>query len=68
MMRKRRKKVADFCRKFSRNKAAVFGFVIAMILILTAVFADLICSYDKVTTQNVIERLQGHQHGSLAGH
>lgn len=58
-MRKRRKKVADFCRKFSRNKAAVFGFVIAMILILTAVFADLICSYDKVTTQNVIERLQG---------
>ena len=30
-----------------------------MILILTAVFADLICSYDKVTTQNVIERLQG---------
>ena len=59
MMRKRRKKVADFCRKFSRNKAAVFGFVIAMILILTAVFADLICSYDKVTTQNVIERLQG---------
>lgn len=58
-MRKRRgEKAADFCRKFSRNKAAVFGFAVAVVFILAALFADVICSYDKVTTQNIVERLQ----------
>ena len=58
MWKRRKEKWMDFVRKFARNKAAVLGFVIAMIFIFLAVFADVICSYDKVTTQNVMERLQ----------
>lgn len=58
MWKKRSEKAADFVRKFSRNKAAVFGFVIALIFVLGAIFADAICSYEQVITQNVIERLQ----------
>lgn len=58
MWKRKKEKAADFCRKFSGNKAAVLGFVIALILVLAAIFADLICSYDQVTAQNVIERLQ----------
>lgn len=58
MWKRNKEKWKDFVRKYSRNKAAVLGFVIAMILVLLAVFADVICSYDKVVTQNIMERLQ----------
>ena len=40
MWKRRKEKWLDFVRKFARNKAAVLGFVIAMIFILLAVFAD----------------------------
>lgn len=58
MWKRQKEKWKDFVRKYSRNRAAVLGFVIAMILVLLAIFADVICSYDKVVTQNIMERLQ----------
>lgn len=58
MWKRKKEKWIDFCRKFARNRAALLGFVILVLLVLAALFADVICSYDKVTTQNVMERLQ----------
>ena len=65
MWRRRKEKWKDFIRKYSRNKAAVLGFIFVMILVFLALFADVICSYDKVVTQNVIDvykrQLQYHE-------
>lgn len=58
MWRRRKEKWKDFIRKYSRNRAAVLGFIFVLILVFLALFADVICSYDKVVTQNIMERLQ----------
>lgn len=37
---------AQFCKRFSRNKAGMLGFVILCCILLTAIFADYICPGD----------------------
>lgn len=57
---KKRSMAGDIWRRLLRNKMAVFGLVILVLLVFSAIFADLIADYDtKVVAQNVAERLQG---------
>ncbi|MEA4966392.1 MAG: ABC transporter permease [Oscillospiraceae bacterium] len=46
-------------RRFKKNRLAVVGLVILVVLILLAIFAGMFCDYDtKVIGQNYMERLQ----------
>lgn len=57
---KKRSMAGDIWRRLLRNKMAVVGLVILVLLAVSAIFADLIADYDtKVVAQNVVERLQG---------
>ena len=55
---KKRSQIADVWIRLKRNKLAMLGLVILSILILTAIFADVIADYDtEVVKINVLERL-----------
>ncbi|MCI9487997.1 MAG: ABC transporter permease [Lachnospiraceae bacterium] len=57
---KKRSMAGDIWRRLLRNKMAVVGLVILFLLVISAIFADVIADYDsKVVAQNVVERLQG---------
>lgn len=56
---KKKSQAGDIWRRFLKNKTAVLGLVIFTVIMLTAIFADLIVPYDKGITQNILERLQG---------
>ncbi len=57
---KKRSQMADVWMRLKRNKLAMFGLIILTILILTAIFADLIADYNtEVIKINVVERLKG---------
>lgn len=57
---KKRSMAGEVWRRLLRNKMAVAGLVILVILVLGAVFADVIANYDdKVVAQNIANRLQG---------
>lgn len=49
----------DIVDRFIRNKVALIAFIILSIIILTAIFADLITSYNQAIQQNIKARLQG---------
>lgn len=49
----------EIWRRLKKNKAAMMGLIIISILVLVAIFADLIADYDTLAiSQNVTERLQ----------
>lgn len=57
---KKRSMAADIWQRLARNKMAMLGLVILVILVLAAVFADVIADYNtKVVAQNIADRLQG---------
>lgn len=57
---KKRSMAAEIWQRLVRNKMAMLGLAILVILVLAAVFADVIADYDtKVVAQNIAERLQG---------
>lgn len=57
---KKRSMTAEIWQRLKRNKMAMAGLLILVILILTAIFADVIADYDtKVVAQNMSIRLQG---------
>ena len=55
---KRKSQALEVWKRLLRNKAAIIGLVILIALILVAIFADAIVSYDVVIKQNVANRLQ----------
>lgn len=58
--RKKRSQLAEIWRRMCRNKLAMLGLAIVIMLILVAVFADQIADYDEVVIkQNIIQRYQG---------
>lgn len=61
-LRKEHKKTSQLgetWKRLKRNKTAMLGLVIILILVFLAVFADVLYSYeDDVITQNISERLQ----------
>ena len=57
---KKRSQWVEVWRILKRNKMAVLGLIILIILVLLAVFADVIANYDNVVIkQNLAHRLQG---------
>ena len=57
---KKRSMAAEIWQRLVRNKMAMLGLAILVVLVLAAVFADVIADYDtKVVAQNIAERLQG---------
>lgn len=56
---KNRSQIASVLHRLSRNRLAMFGLLLLIIMILIAIFADLIVDYDKMAIgQNIQERLQ----------
>ena len=56
---KRNSPAREFWRRFKKNKAAMLGLGIFSVMVLLAVFADVICDYDtQVIAQDVANRLK----------
>lgn len=56
---KKRSQWVEVWRRLTKNKMAILGLIILVILILAAIFADQIANYDNVVIkQNLMERLQ----------
>ncbi|MDO4328596.1 MAG: ABC transporter permease [Lachnospiraceae bacterium] len=57
---KKRSMAAEIIQRLVRNKMAMLGLFILVLLALGAIFADVIADYDtKVVAQNIANRLQG---------
>lgn len=57
---KKRSMAAEIWQRLLRNKMAMLGLFILIVLALAAIFADVIADYDTmVVAQNISERLQG---------
>ena len=54
-----KKQAADFWRRLRKNKSAVVGMFILLILLMIAVFADVFAPYEMVPWQTPADRLQG---------
>ena len=58
--RKKRSQLAEIWRRMRRNRLAMLGLAVVVILILVAVFADQIADYNTVVIkQDVVHRFQG---------
>ncbi len=56
---KKRSMAMEICQRLARNKMAMLGLFILLVLIACAVFADVIADYDtKVVAQDIVNRLQ----------
>ncbi len=51
--------LAEFWRRFRKNKTALVGFVLLVLIVGMAIFADLIVPYSKCIEQVGADRLQG---------
>lgn len=57
---KKRSMAAEIWQRLVRNKMAMLGLVILLLLVVGAIFADVIADYNtKVVAQNISERMQG---------
>lgn len=57
---KKRSQVVEVWQRLCRNKMAMLGLFILVVMALLAIFADVIADYDtKVVAQNISNRLQG---------
>lgn len=63
---KKRSQFKEVWRRFRRNKQAMIGMVMLLILIFAAVFADFIAPYDPLK-QDIINRLQPPSAGHFFG-
>lgn len=52
-MKRQAKNISQFWRQFYRNKLAVASFILVLLFALIAVFADLLYSYDFVTSNSL---------------
>lgn len=56
---KKKSQMADIFRRLARNKTAMIGAVVVIILLLMAIFADVLHDYDtEVIKQDIMARLQ----------
>ena len=58
---------SQFCRRFARNKAGVAGFLILCSIIITAVFADILCPGDPFEMVTGSLLLPGEDPSALLG-
>ena len=65
---KKRSQLAEIWQRLRRNKMAMLGLAILIVLALLAIFADVICDYDTmVVAQNMSIRLQGPSKAHIFG-
>ncbi len=55
---KKNNQVKEIWRRFRKNKTAMLGLVLLMLILLMAIFADLIVPYDQAIAQTPADRLQ----------
>ena len=55
----RKSNAREVWKRFKKNKIAMVGLIIFTIIVLSALFADLIVPYSKALEQDVLNRLQG---------
>ena len=60
--------LAEFWRRFRKNKTAVLGLVILIVILSMALFADLIVPYSKCIDQVGARPSAGTQHGPFFWH
>ena len=65
--RKHYSQLGETWHRLRKNRAAVLGLIIITIVILIAVFADIIVDYTEVVTPNVLEKLQPPSASHLLG-
>lgn len=54
---KKKSQFLEFCRRFSKNKAALIGLILFLIILFFAVFADLIVDYELDAITHSADRL-----------
>ena len=54
-------------RRFKQNKLAMFGLVVILLIALTAIFADVLVSYDECVTLDVLNARQGPSKEHILG-
>ena len=65
---KKRRQSAEIWRRFRQNRGAMLGLIITALIVLTALFADVILDYDRdVIGQNLADRMQGPSSRHLFG-
>jgi len=58
--RKKKGQAAEVWRRLRKSKTAMFGLIVLILIILVAVFADVICDYEELAIkQEMSNRLQG---------
>ncbi len=50
--------LGDIWRRLKKNKTAMFGLVVVVILVLMAIFSGVLVDYEAVVSQHISERLQ----------
>ena len=56
---RRRMQIAEFWRRFCKNRTAIIGLCIMALILFIVIFADVITPYSRCITQVGSERLQG---------
>ena len=59
--RKRMKRFKEIWRRFRKNKTAMVGLVLVVILVGLAIFADVIVPYETATRNDVMNKLKPPQ-------
>jgi peptide/nickel transport system permease protein len=68
IVNKKRSQLAEVWRRLKQNKMAMAGIGILSVIVLLAIFADIIAPYDSVAIkQNLSERLQGPSTAHIFG-
>jgi len=68
IVNKKRSQLTEVWRRLKKNKMAMIGLTILGIIVLLAIFADIIAPYDSVAIkQNLKERLQGPSSSHIFG-
>lgn len=63
----RKKNIKDFFHRLAKNKGALVGLILLIILLLIAASADLIAPYELVTAQKAVDRLQAPSAAHIFG-
>jgi ABC-type dipeptide/oligopeptide/nickel transport systems, permease components len=56
---KKKSNTAEVWKRFKRNKIAMLGLVIFIVIVSLTIFADVIATYQTALAQNIAQRLQG---------
>lgn len=64
---KKKNQILEVWKRMRKNKMAVLGLVIFLIIVVVAIFADAIVPYDKALTQDISNRLLGFSRQHIFG-